>query len=126
MGQISKKKRSGSNSKSSKDKDEHGNLRVPGYRGVWVSPKGNHIVKIDGKPLMQEGDEFNMSSTESTSECAIFESCAEAAKVYDIFVTKKREGAETNYKSDGTRNKYDETANSAVTGRGLEMLGTFK
>ena len=121
VGQNSKKKATSTSAKASTTaQDKDGCFRVPGYRGVWVDPKGKHFIKIDGKALTNENDTGPVAET--TSGCVLFESSDDAARKYDETM-KQREAAELNFKSDGSRIAYDEETSSAVAGRGLEMLG---
>lgn len=90
------------------DKDPDGSFRVPGYRGVWVNPKGKHFVKVKGT-IVKVGD-----------ETLFFDSIEEAAKAHDSAV--KKQGCdpktELNFQEDGTRIVYEEVTTSSTTGLG--------
>ncbi len=105
------------------DKDEDGCYRVPGYRGVWVDPKGKHFIKIDGKPYSH--DQNSDPESESNLKRVFYDSSEQAAQTYDTIMRRNgiEDIAEMNYKSDGSRIKYDEVTTATSVGRGLEMLG---
>jgi len=127
VGQASKKKKKSSmgsgKGHDSDSKDKDGCIRVPGYSGVWVNPKGNHFVKIDGKPFTRESDEENTSTNDLI---ILFDSVEEAAKMYDCVIKEKKghkkADLKLNFKPDGSRIIYD-TKNAV--GRNLEMLGNY-
>mmetsp|Transcript_13247 Transcript_13247/g.15409 ORF Transcript_13247/g.15409 Transcript_13247/m.15409 type:complete len:1475 (+) Transcript_13247:140-4564(+) len=122
VGQTSKKKKSSASKGINEGKDSNGCIRVPGYRGVWVNPKGKHFVKINKKPLLQDRKNVGDSNDEATM---LFESIDEAARMHDSVVIEKSEdkNVEMNFKADGTRIVYDDASSTAAAGRKLEMLG---
>ena len=117
VGQCSKKKSGVKRSSNVSDKDKDGCYRVPGYRGVWVDPKGKHFIKVNDKAFTH--------NIEDGSGCDFYESSEEAARTYDDIIREKglESSLEINYKPDGSRIKYDDQATSSGVGRGLEMLG---
>jgi hypothetical protein len=128
VGQASKKKKSSAGAgkgHSNGGKDKNGCIRVPGYSGVWVNPKGKHFVKIDEKPLTHESDEEKVFSDDST---ILFDSVEEAARMHDTVMKEKmgevKKDLKLNFKPDGSRIVYD-TTSTAAAGRNLEMLGKY-
>jgi len=116
-----KGKKSGSSSDvgaATADKDPDGSFRVPGYRGVWVNPKGKHFVKIKGTKLIAPGRQETM----------YFDNIEEAAKGHDVELKKQAAEEENddedapkielNYKEDGTRILYEDAAGSSSAGLG--------
>jgi len=124
-----------------RQKDEDGCFCVPGYRGVWVDKTGKHFVKVNGVALVRSklSDKDNINeekssndneerSSTSKSTVILFSSADQAAKAYDLEIKNKEKGdlksVELNFKYDGTRIVYDDTAsNAGNSGRGLDMLG---
>lgn len=114
VGVVGKKKSKGGagGAATIHDKDPDGSVRVPTYRGVWVNQAGKHFIKIDGKRFSEDG------------ETAFFDTIEDAARKYDELVKSNGDanGAELNYRDDGSRITHkEETPSSAV--RGVEMLG---
>ena len=124
MGVVGKKKgqRPGASSQGGAppaDKDPDGSFRVPGYRGVWVNPKGRHFVKIKGEKLKASEGE----------ETLFFDNIEDAAKGHDTAFKAQAEGQddedddenakiELNFQEDGTRIVYEDTTASSSTGLG--------
>jgi hypothetical protein len=97
---------------STQDKDPDGSVRVPTYRGVWVNNAGKHFIKFQGKRFSEGG------------ETLLFDTIDDAARKYDELVKSKGgdQGAELNYRDDGTRITHKEATSSSAV-RGVEMLG---
>ena len=119
----------GSSGGSATPKDKDGSLAVPGWRGVWVNPAGKHFIKIKGKRLTEDMPEGKSndggSSNKSNGPVQLFDSVEEAAKRFDR-ISKGRglgSSSELNYREDGSRIVYEDSAAVAAAGRGLEMLG---
>ena len=117
VGQASKKKKLSAGAgkgHSNEGKDENGCIRVPGFSGVWVNPKGKHFVKIDDKPLMRTHDAGKTATDESIH---LFDNIEEAARMYDIVVKQegdeKKKDIKLNFKPDGSRIVYDTTSTAA-------------
>jgi len=81
------------------EKDADGSIRVLGYRGVWKTKTGAFFVKHGDERLMQEDLLVTFDSEEA------------AAKKYD---EGAKDGAELNYKEDGTRSVYDDEGTSSA------------
>mmetsp|Transcript_6650 Transcript_6650/g.11843 ORF Transcript_6650/g.11843 Transcript_6650/m.11843 type:complete len:1765 (-) Transcript_6650:235-5529(-) len=78
--------------------DVDGSTRVPGYKGVWAQKtNGKYLVKVDGKPLVDNNSEKETPILFATAEAA--------AKKFDEIITErgKVQELEMNYKSDGSR-----------------------
>ena len=123
VGQVKKKKGSGNaNGSVTEEKDENGCVRVLGYVGIFVDPKGKHFVKIEGKPLRGKGEE------ETEGNTIFFDTVEDAARRHDDELKKvagnNQVGLKLNFKADGSRIIYDKTTTTA-SGRNLEMLGMF-
>jgi len=103
------------------DKDADGSIRVPGFKGVWVKPNGKHFIKIDGESVLDE----NKASDEVKDALMLFDMAEEAAKKFDEIVTGRGNAHDTemNFKTDGSRIVYEDSATGASAGRGVEMLG---
>lgn len=103
------------------DKDADGSIRVPGFKGVWVKPNGKHFIKIDGESIHDENTAFD----EVKDTLMLFDTAEEAAKKFDEIVTDrgKAHDTEMNFKTDGSRIVYEDSAAGASAGRGVEMLG---
>jgi hypothetical protein len=105
---VGKKKsnRTSQPSLASTEKDPDGSFRVPGYRGVWVSKKGKHFIKVDSETILW------------------FDEADDAARAYDSLVKAKSDdgniqSAELNFSSDGSRRSfYDEATQSTTSGLG--------
>jgi len=85
--------------------DVNGSLRVPTFRGVWITSKGKHFIKIKSTVLRN-----------------YFDSSEEAAKAYDEEVHRLGLQLDLNYHSNGTRIMYEDTAIPATT-TGFDLLG---
>ena len=107
---VGKKAKGNKTPAQPKDKDSDGSFRIPGFRGVWVNPAGKHFVKVGKERLMEAG------------ELLFFDTPENAAQKHDE-AAKDSNGTELNFKSDGSRIKYDDNAAASAAGRGLEMLG---
>ena len=119
VGQTSKKKKSTAvtdGSHGDEGRDANGCIRVPGFTGVWVDPKGKHFVKIDGKAVTLNTDINDQGSVENS--VLLFDSVEEAAKKHDI-VMKKKHGSKVKQ----MKLIFNDTISSAAAGRNLEMLG---
>lgn len=92
------------------DKDPDGSFRIPGYRGVWVNPKGKHFVKVSNTILKDPGSEDPL----------FFDNIEEAAKKHDAALKEQGNDpkAELNYQEDGTRIVYEDVATSSTSGLG--------
>jgi hypothetical protein len=93
------------------EKDADGSLRVPGYRGVWVTKDGRHFVRrLDGSVYKADGN------------AVFFDSIDDAAKRYDDMIShevkKNQQTVELNYRADGSRYVYDDIALSSTSGLG--------
>lgn len=100
-------------SSTDEEKDPDGSIRVPGYRGVWVSKEGTHFVKIDGKRYASP-----LSNGVATM---FFESTHTAAKKYDVVVGLSKgndDKVQLNFKEDGTRNVYEDSTSTTASGLG--------
>lgn len=96
---------------------------MPGYKGVWVKPNGKHFVKIDGESIMDGTMDTNDSPRKGSP--LLFDTAEEAAKKFDETITDKGKAQDTemNFKSDGSRIVYEDSAGGAAVGRNVEMLG---
>lgn len=118
VGVVGKKKGKSASAQGSKppvDKDSDGSFRVPGYRGVWVNPKGKHFVKIKDTRQADEGGEGTQ----------FFDNIEDAAKRHDTALKKltekeedEDEKIELNFQEDGTRIVYEDTTSASSTGLG--------
>jgi hypothetical protein len=109
-GTAGKKKTSKSSQATPEEKDPDGSIRVPSYRGVWVSKTGKHFVKIDNERIKGDDDATKF-----------FDSIDEAALKYDEEMKARRgkgNKVEYNFKADGTRIVYDDVSTSSTTGLG--------
>jgi hypothetical protein len=90
--------------------DPDGSIRVPGYRGVWVTKTGKHFVKIHGDRLKDE----------SEGDTKYFDGIEEAAKKHDAVLMGKMESriVQLNFKPDGSRIVYEDVTTSSTTGLG--------
>lgn len=110
-GTVGKKKQKTGGAPKVEERDEDGSIRVPTYRGVWVSTKGEYFLKVDGKRWSNEGK----------NEIVHFKSADMAAKKYDSILKAKAAGGgkdEYNFDAEGNRIVYEDGAKSAITGVG--------
>jgi galactokinase/mevalonate kinase-like predicted kinase len=93
------------------EKDPDGSLRVPGYRGVWVSKEGKHFIKIDGQRFKR---------SENDKDIEFFDSIDDAAKKHDEVIRKgmKSPKAEFNFKPDGSKIVYEDITPASTSGLG--------
>lgn len=105
-------KSSATNKKPNPEADKDGSMRVPSYRGVWITSIGRHFIKIRGTPMYE-------------NNLICFDTAEEAAKFYDQEV--KRLGLdlqlELNHGKDGDRIVYDDAAGLVPTGGYEYLLG---
>lgn len=100
--------RSPSTQNASGDKDSDGSVRVFGYQGVWINNSGKHFIKMNGERYKEN------------KKLVAFTSVEAAAKRYDEIVCLTHDKSDPkillNYKDDGSRNVYEDTAGSGGLG----------
>ncbi len=86
-----------------------------------MKPNGKHFIKIDGESILDE----KFASNEDGDTLMVFDTAEEAAKKFDEIITGrgKAHDTEMNFKTDGSRIVYEDSAAGASAGRGVEMLG---
>lgn len=122
MPSIEKSKVKKSNPEKLPEKDEHGNVEISSYVGVWANLKGNYFIKLDNKPLLFDNNVSNDDSTAS-SNYLYFDCADDAAKMYDKMMKERKKNSKLNFNPDGTRTVLKREPSLTSAGRGLDMLG---